>query len=60
MLTAQEAGRCRLADDSQNDPANLARYVTIVLHPAAVQAAAGAGRDELERVAAPVMRAWPT
>jgi AcrR family transcriptional regulator len=42
------------------DPADLARYVATVLHGMAVQAAGGASRDELRRVAAMALRAWPT
>ncbi len=43
-----------------SDPADLARYVTTVLHGMSVQAAGGAGRDDLLKVAAMAMRAWPT
>ena len=41
------------------DPADVARYVVTVLRGMAVQAAGGAGREELRRVAAMAMRAWP-
>ncbi len=41
------------------DPADLARYIVTVMHGMAVQAAGGASRAELSRVAAIVMRAWP-
>jgi AcrR family transcriptional regulator len=42
------------------DPADLARYVVTVTHGMAVQAAGGATRDGLKRVAELAMRAWPT
>ena len=41
------------------DPAALARYAATVLHGIAVQAAGGAGRHELRRVAQLALRAWP-
>lgn len=41
------------------DPASLARYVATVLHGMAVQAAGGASRKELERVAETALRVWP-
>jgi AcrR family transcriptional regulator len=41
------------------DPADLARYVVAVIHGMAVQAASGASRAELRRVAALALRAWP-
>jgi AcrR family transcriptional regulator len=41
------------------DPASLARYVTTVTHGMSVQAASGATRHELRRVAAMALRAWP-
>jgi len=41
-------------------PADLARYVTTVSHGMAVQAAGGATRDELRKVAEMALRAWPT
>jgi AcrR family transcriptional regulator len=40
-------------------PADLARYVVAVLNGIAVQAAGGASRAELRRVAAVALRAWP-
>ena len=46
-----------LAADVQ--PADLARFVATVLHGMSVQAASGASREELERVAAIAMDAWP-
>ena len=42
------------------DPADLARYVATLLQGMAVQAAGGASRDELRRVVATALRAWPT
>jgi AcrR family transcriptional regulator len=49
------------AGDLPRDPsaADLARYVSTVLQGLAVQAAGGAGRTQLERVANLAMRAWP-
>ena len=41
------------------DPADLARYVTTVLHGLSVQAASGVPRDALRRVADTALRAWP-
>ena len=43
-----------------SDPADLARYIATLIHGMAVQAAGGATRDELLRVAAMAIRAWPT
>ena len=40
------------------DPADLARYVVTVLRGMAVQAAGGASREELRRVAALTLRLW--
>jgi len=40
-------------------PADLARYVWAVCYGMAVMAAAGATRDELERIVAQTMRSWP-
>jgi len=45
---------------SKADPADLAKYVSTVSHGIAVQAAGGATRDELHRVAKMALRAWPT
>ena len=39
--------------------ADLARFVATVIHGMAVQAAGGASRDELRRVAQTALRAWP-
>ena len=41
------------------NPADLARYVTTVLHGMSVQAAGGATRAELQRVAQTALQAWP-
>src|SRR5437764_1310331 len=41
------------------DPADLARYVVTVMRGMAVQAAGGATGEELRRVAAMALRAWP-
>lgn len=46
-----------LPDDA--DPAVLARFVATAMHGMAVQAASGASRKELRRVAAMFLRAWP-
>ncbi len=45
--------------ESDANPADLARFVTTVMHGIAVQAASGASRDELERAATIALRAWP-
>jgi AcrR family transcriptional regulator len=47
-----------LPDDA--DAPNLAKYVTVVMHGMAVQAAGGAKATELRRVADVALRAWPT
>jgi AcrR family transcriptional regulator len=41
------------------DPGDFARYLTTVVQGIAVQAAAGANRTELRRVAQVALRAWP-
>lgn len=41
------------------DAAELAKYICTVLQGMAVQAAGGAGKEELESIAALAMRAWP-
>jgi hypothetical protein len=41
------------------DPADLARYVATISHGMAVQAAGGATREELMKVAELAIRAWP-
>lgn len=43
-----------------DDPADLARFLVTVAHGMAVQAAGGACRDAMRRVAALALRAWPT
>src|SRR5438067_963515 len=42
------------------DPADLARFLATVTHGMAVQAATGATRSQLTRVAETALRAWPT
>ena len=44
---------------AEADPADLARYLATISQGMAVQAAGGAGRDELQRVAEMALRAWP-
>jgi AcrR family transcriptional regulator len=44
---------------ADTDPADLACYVVTVIRGMAVQAAGGAGREELRRVAETALRAWP-
>lgn len=41
------------------DPAGLARYLTTVTQGMAIQASAGAGREELLQIAEMALRAWP-
>lgn len=41
------------------DPATLSRFVATIVHGIAVQAASGASRTELRRVAQTALRAWP-
>ncbi|HEY3242608.1 MAG TPA: TetR/AcrR family transcriptional regulator [Phycisphaerae bacterium] len=41
-------------------PADLARYVTTIMHGMAVRAAGGASRRELSTIAQVALRAWPT
>jgi AcrR family transcriptional regulator len=41
-------------------PCDLARYIATVMHGMAVEAASGATREELKRVAETALRAWPT
>jgi AcrR family transcriptional regulator len=45
---------------ADSDPADLARFVTTVHQGMAVQAASGASREELRRVALMALQAWPT
>jgi len=58
----QRLERARAAGDlpADADPADLARYVTVVVYGIAVQAAGGASREELQGVAETALRAWPT
>jgi AcrR family transcriptional regulator len=44
---------------ADSHPADLARYLMAVIHGMAVQAASGVAREELRRVAAIALRAWP-
>jgi AcrR family transcriptional regulator len=44
---------------ADSDPADLARFVTVVIHGMSVQAASGASRDELHRVVETALQAWP-
>ncbi len=41
------------------DPEDLARYISIVLQGMAVQAASGASRDDLRKIADMVLKTWP-
>lgn len=41
------------------DPADLARYVTVIAQGLAVQASGGVGKEELQRVVDVVLEAWP-
>jgi AcrR family transcriptional regulator len=41
------------------DPADLARYVAVVIYGMAVQAAGGGSRDDLHRIVEIALRAWP-
>ena len=54
--------RQALADNdlpAGTDAADLARYVSIVLQGMAVQAATGASRDDLRKIADMVLKSWP-
>ncbi len=44
---------------ADSDPADLARYIATIIQGMAVQAAGGASRDELRRVAEMALRTWP-
>jgi AcrR family transcriptional regulator len=44
---------------ADSDPADLARYIAVVIYGMAVQAAGGARRDYLQRVVEIALRAWP-
>ncbi len=59
---ARRLERARSEGDlpADDDPADLARFVTTLTDGMAVQAAGGSGPDELRRVAQRALRAWPT
>ncbi len=61
MLVRQRLERARAEGDlpAGASPADLARYVVTVLHGMSVQAAGGATRAELQRVAETALRVWP-
>jgi AcrR family transcriptional regulator len=44
---------------ADSDSADLARYIAVVIYGMAVQAAGGAGRQDLQRVVEIALRAWP-
>jgi AcrR family transcriptional regulator len=71
LLARRNAGEAALRERFQraleegdlpagSNPADLARYVVSVVHGMAVQAASGASREELLRVVAIALKAWPT
>jgi AcrR family transcriptional regulator len=53
--------RAKSAGDlpADSDPADLARYITVVIEGMAVHAAGGASRDDLQRMVQIALRAWP-
>ena len=53
--------RAKSAGDlpADSDPADLARYITVVIEGMAVHAAGGASRDDLQRIVQIALRAWP-
>jgi AcrR family transcriptional regulator len=57
----QRLVRAKLEGDlpPDSDTADLARFVTAVIHGMAVQAAGGAGQEELQGIARTALRAWP-
>jgi hypothetical protein len=60
MIRARLQRAKRVGDlPADADCADLARYVTTVVHGLAVQAAGGATHRQLVRVAKLAMRAWP-
>jgi AcrR family transcriptional regulator len=70
LATARRAGEQAMADrfaravregdlPADTDPADLARYITVVSEGQAVHAAAGADREGLRRVAEIALRAFP-
>lgn len=62
VAVRQRFERARADGDlpAEADPADLARYVVTVMRGMAVQAAGGASREDLRRVAEMALRAWPT
>jgi AcrR family transcriptional regulator len=44
---------------AESDPADLAQYLATIIHGMAVQAASGASRETLQRVAKMALRSWP-
>jgi AcrR family transcriptional regulator len=59
-LTTRFAAALEAGDlPASADPAALARYLSALCNGIAVQAAAGAGRDELRQTAALALKAWP-
>lgn len=61
-LLCQRLERVKAEGDlpAESEPADLARYIATVSYGMAVQAASGASREELHRVASAALRAWPT
>jgi len=61
VAVRQRFERARADGDlpAEADPADLARYVVTVMRGMAVQAAGGASREDLRRVAELALRAWP-
>ncbi len=55
LKRAKKEGELR----ADSDPAALARYFSTVMQGMAVQAAGGASRKDLERIADMALRAWP-
>lgn len=58
----QRLNRARMEGDLPPDahPANLARYIVIIIQGMSVQAAGGATRSELGRVADIALQSWPS
>jgi len=61
VAVRQRFERARADGDlpAEADPADLARFVVTVMRGMAVQAAGGASREDLRRVAELALRAWP-
>lgn len=61
ILLRERFERAKIEGDlpPEADPADLARYVATVLQGMSVQAAGGASRDELHRVVATTLQAFP-